>query len=122
MIKPNDYKIKIPHDGYLKVFQLENPNLHSIHPHDVLMIDEGQDMNPPVLDIFNKQKYNKIIVGDPNQQIYMFRGAVNALESINATHTYHLTQRFVEFHANNPVDNVCHLTNFKKILFEEWQI
>ena len=62
-------------------------------------VDEGQDMNPPVLDIFNKQKYNKIIVGDPNQQIYMFRGAVNALESIDATHTYHLTQRFVEFHA-----------------------
>ena len=66
-------------------------------------------MNPPVLDIFNKQKYNKIIVGDPNQQIYMFRGAVNALESIDATHTYHLTQRFVEFHAKDTKAGLCHL-------------
>ena len=73
-------------------------------------IDEGQDMNPPVLDIFNKQKYNKIIVGDPNQQIYMFRGAVNALDSIDATHTYHLTQRFVEFHAKITKAGLCHLT------------
>ena len=52
-------------------------------------------MNPTVLDIFDKQRHNKIIVGDPNQQIYMFRGAVNALDSIDATHIYHLTQRFV---------------------------
>ena len=41
MIKPNDNSVKIPHDGYLKVFQLENPNLHSIYPHDVLMIGKS---------------------------------------------------------------------------------
>ena len=46
------------------------------------MMDEGQDMNPTILDIFNKQDINKIIVGDPNQQIYAFRGAVNALGTI----------------------------------------
>ena len=54
----------------------------------------GQDMNPAMLDIFNHQKTNKIIVGDPNQQIYTFRGAVNALSSVDVTHTYHLTQSF----------------------------
>ena len=47
------------------------------------MMDEGQDMNPTILDIFNKQDINKIIVGDPNQQIYAFRGAVNALGTIH---------------------------------------
>ena len=46
------------------------------------MMDEGQDMNPTILDIFNNQDINKIIVGDPNQQIYAFRGAVNALGTI----------------------------------------
>ena len=47
------------------------------------MMDEGQDMNPTILDIFNNQDINKIIVGDPNQQIYAFRGAVNALGTIH---------------------------------------
>merc|ERR1719215_714490 len=51
-------------------------------------------MNPAMLDIFNKQKINKIIVGDPNQQIYMFRGAINALGSVEASSVYHLTQSF----------------------------
>ena len=63
-------------------------------PHDILMIDEGQDMNPAMLEVFKEQNTTKIIVGDPNQQIYMFRGAVNALGSIEAKYTYHLTQSF----------------------------
>lgn len=94
MIDLNDYSIKLPHDGYLKLFQLKKPTLQRNHPHDVLMIDEGQDMNPAMLDIFIRQKTNKIIVGDPNQQIYVFRGAINAIGSIEATHTFHLTQSF----------------------------
>ena len=69
----------MPHDGYLKLWQLKQPILKDMHYHDVLMIDEGQDMNPAMLEIFNYQKTTKIIVGDPYQQIYMFRGAVNAL-------------------------------------------
>jgi F-box protein 18 (helicase) len=84
----------MPHDGYLKLWQLRQPNLQSNYPHHVLMIDEGQDMNPAMLDVLMRQKTTKIIVGDPNQQIYMFRGAINALSSVEATHTYHLTQSF----------------------------
>ena len=71
------------------------------------MMDEGQDMNPTILDIFNKQDINKIIVGDPNQQIYAFRGAVNALESVEASHTYHLTQSFRFGPAIGLVANTC---------------
>lgn len=84
--------LKLPHDGYLKLFQLQKPNLQSSYLHDVLMIDEGQDMNPAMLDIFSTQKTNKIIVGDPNQQTN--RGAINALNTIEAKFTYHLTQSF----------------------------
>ena len=94
MADKNNKDVKLPHDGYLKLFQLRNPSLQWCYPHDVLMIDEGQDMNPAMLDIFNKQKINKIIVGDPNQQIYMFRGAINALGSVEASSVYHLTQSF----------------------------
>lgn len=33
-------------------------------------------------------------MGDPHQQIYAFRGAVNALSMVHSTHTYYLTQSF----------------------------
>lgn len=33
--------MKLPHDGYLKLFQLKRPNLQDHAIHDVLMIDEG---------------------------------------------------------------------------------
>ena len=36
-----DKRIKLPPDGYLKLFQLENPDLQLNFEHDVLMIDEG---------------------------------------------------------------------------------
>lgn len=79
MININNKSIKLPHDGYLKLFQLKKPSLQKNFVHDVLMIDEGQDMNPAMLDIFIRQKTNKIIVGDPNQQIYNFRGMCDNL-------------------------------------------
>ena len=94
MVNLDNDTLGMPHDGYLKLFQLEKPNLQRNYEHEVLMIDEGQDMNPAMLDIFNCQKTTKIIVGDPHQQIYRFRGAINALDSIQATHVYHLTQSF----------------------------
>ena len=51
----------MPHDGYLKLWQLKKPILKNIPDcrHDVLMIDEGQDMNPAMLEIFNYQKTTK---------------------------------------------------------------
>ena len=90
----DDSRIRIPHDGYLKVWQLRRPSLQKISDHQVLLVDEGQDMNPAMLDIFLHQNTTKLIVGDPNQQIYLFRGAVNALDIVNPTHTYYLTQSF----------------------------
>ena len=97
MCDKEDTRIRMTHDGYLKLWQLRNPNLQYFEPHDVLLIDEGQDMNPPMLDIFLKQKTPKIVVGDPHQQIYMFRGAIDALNEVNSlsdVKTYYLTQSF----------------------------
>ena len=45
-----------------------------------------------MLDVLMSQTCPKIIVGDPNQQIYAFRGAINALKNVASTHTYYLTQ------------------------------
>ena len=32
------------------------------------------------------------MVGDPHQQIYAFRGAINAMDMIQSTRTFYLTQ------------------------------
>ena len=89
-----DMRVRMPYDGYMKLWQLRNANLQWVTNHDVLLLDEGQDMNPAMLEIFMKQSVTRVIVGDPHQQIYMFRGAVNALDLVTPTHTFFLTQSF----------------------------
>lgn len=80
------------HDGYLKLWQLSRPCLS--HEFDVIFIDEAQDCTPAILDIMLSQSCGKILVGDPHQQIYTFKGAVNALDTVNHTHIFYLTQSF----------------------------
>ncbi|KAJ0012491.1 hypothetical protein NQD34_016825, partial [Periophthalmus magnuspinnatus] len=80
------------HDGYLKLWQLSRPCLS--REYDVIFIDEAQDCTPAILDIMLSQSCGKILVGDPHQQIYTFRGAVNALDTVDHTHIFYLTQSF----------------------------
>jgi len=47
-----------------------------------------------VAHVFQSQTKARIMVGDPHQQIYAFRGAVNAMEMVRATRTFFLTQVF----------------------------
>lgn len=73
------------HDVYLKQFQLTNPDLG----YSYVILDEGQDSNPVMLSIFTGQKEsNKLILGDQHQQIYAWRGAVNALSTIEGERKY----------------------------------
>ncbi|XP_028670046.1 F-box DNA helicase 1 isoform X1 [Erpetoichthys calabaricus] len=81
----------MPHDGYLKLWQLSRPCLHK---YDVIFIDEAQDCTPAIIDIVLSQPCGKILVGDPHQQIYTFRGAINALSEVPHTHIFYLTQSF----------------------------
>lgn len=82
-------EIEITHDFYLKKFQLSNQKLNF----DYILFDEGQDASPAMLDVFLKQKANKVIVGDTHQQIYGWRHAVNSLEKADFK-TYHLSTSF----------------------------
>ncbi|CAN9508137.1 unnamed protein product [Ophioblennius macclurei] len=82
------------HDGYLKLWQLKNPRPCLSDKYDVLFIDEAQDCNPAIMDVLLSQRCGKILVGDPHQQIYTFKGAVNALSVTEHTHIYYLTQSF----------------------------
>ena len=99
--KQRNNRVKFDHTSSMKVFQLSKPNLQRwAGPHDVLLLDEAQDMNPCMLDVCLNQRCPKIVVGDHHQQIYAFRGAVNALDLVlksdltTVKATYYLTQSF----------------------------
>ncbi|XP_062990676.1 F-box DNA helicase 1 [Elgaria multicarinata webbii] len=82
---------KMTHDGYLKLWQLQTPLLSS---YDVIMVDEAQDCTPAIMKIVLSQPCGVVLVGDPHQQIYTFRGAVNALSEVRHSHIFYLTQSF----------------------------
>lgn len=91
MCNAEDQEARMPHDGYLKLFQLKRPVLGS---YDAIFVDEAQDCNPAMLSLVLSQPCAKLLVGDPHQQIYAFRRAVDALSSVPSTHTFCLTQSF----------------------------
>lgn len=82
------------HDCYLKLFQLSMPNLGNRY--SVILFDEAQDANPVTSSIVRQQQCRVIRVGDRHQQIFRFRGAVNALDSkeIESTDVLYLTNSF----------------------------
>lgn len=88
----DDKNVPISHDGYLKLYQLSRPRLH--WNYDCILIDEAQDLTPAISDILLSQNTSKILVGDPHQQIYSFRGAVNAMQIVQASTIFYLTQSF----------------------------
>jgi F-box protein 18 (helicase) len=80
----------MPHDGYLKRYQLSEPAL----AYDIVLFDEAQDANPAMTDIVLRQAARKVFVGDSHQQIYGFRGAEDALERLPADQTLFLSGSF----------------------------
>ncbi|ELU17713.1 hypothetical protein CAPTEDRAFT_217853 [Capitella teleta] len=84
-------KAPLTHDGYLKMYQLQKP-VNDFDAYDVILIDEAQDLTPAVADILLSLNKPKILVGDPHQQIYAFRGAVDSMQLVTATRIFYLTQ------------------------------
>lgn len=78
------------HDTYMKLFQLSEPQLTN---YEVIYLDEAQDANACLLDIFMKQACQKIAVGDSFQSIYQWRGSVNAMQKLDYP-TAQLTKSF----------------------------
>jgi hypothetical protein len=70
-------RLKFTHDHYLKLWQLSRPIL----PAEFVLFDEAQDADPVIMSIIgNQPNAQRIVVGDAAQQIYEFRGALNAME------------------------------------------
>lgn len=82
--------IPLGHDGYLKLWALGHPILD----YDYVLLDEAQDTNPVVLNVLTAQATQMVYVGDKHQQIYEWRGAVNAMERIDTDCETALTQSF----------------------------
>ncbi|KPI15308.1 Helicase superfamily 1 UvrD-related protein [Actinobacteria bacterium OK074] len=62
-------------------------------PTDFILLDEAQDTNPVLEEIFLAQQAQRICVGDPAQQIYGWRNARDVMTGFPAEHL-HLTQSF----------------------------
>lgn len=79
------------HGVYLKLWHLAGPRIDA----DFILFDEAQDANPVMLAIVAAQTHAQLVfVGDSQQQIYEFTGAVNALAQVPATNRAFLTGSF----------------------------
>jgi len=68
------------HDVYVKVWQLGQGVEKPVISANYILLDEAQDTAPVFLDVLKQQKHALLVlVGDDNQQIYEWRGAVNAM-------------------------------------------
>ncbi|MEU8746503.1 UvrD-helicase domain-containing protein [Streptomyces parvulus] len=77
------------HDHYLKMWALTRPRL----PAEFVLLDEAQDTNPVLEEIFLAQDAQRVCVGDPAQQIYEWRHAKDIMSSFPGQQL-ELTQSF----------------------------
>jgi superfamily I DNA/RNA helicase len=89
MITKND-DVPMGHDSYLKLWALGEPKL----PAEYILLDEAQDTNQVVLAVLQAQASQMVYVGDKHQQIYEWRGTVNAMERVTGCDEAYLTQSF----------------------------
>jgi hypothetical protein len=81
--------LRFEHDHYMKVWALTKPVLKA----DFVMLDEAQDTNPVLEEVFLAQGMQRVCVGDPAQQIYGWRSARDVMTGFPAEHL-NLTQSF----------------------------
>lgn len=103
--QPNGF-LRFTHGAYLKMFYLTQPKIHA----DYILFDEVQDANPVLAALVDEQTNSqRVYVGDENQAIFRFTGAVNAMEGFDVAHRRALTQTFrfgpeIAYEANDVLD------------------
>jgi len=86
--------VPITHDIYVKQWALRDPVVDA----DVILFDEAQDASILFIDIVERQRHaQRIWVGDRHQQIYDWRGAINALDLVEVDEPLYLTESW-RFH------------------------
>ncbi|MFF2184019.1 UvrD-helicase domain-containing protein [Streptomyces sp. NPDC058155] len=76
--------VRFEHDHYLKMWALTKPRINA----DFLFLDEAQDTNPVLEQVFAAQREHAqlVMVGDSAQAIYGWRGADDVMTGFEATH------------------------------------
>jgi F-box protein, helicase, 18 len=86
--------LKQSHAGYLKLF-IDNVcrgayRKNPFAPYAAILLDEAHDTDPVVERLFrylaSQGRHSLILVGDPHQAIYAWRGATNAMENFKRLH------------------------------------
>lgn len=78
-IQKTDGSLPFRHSHYLKIWQMSRPTLNA----DAIYFDEAQDASPVMLDVILGQTHAQLIfVGDSQQEIYQWAGAIDALKGI----------------------------------------
>ncbi|CAM5625249.1 ATP-dependent DNA helicase Rep [Streptomyces alboniger] len=80
---PDDGAVRFDHDHYLKIWALTQPKIDA----DFLLLDEAQDTNPVIEQIFLAQRDHAqlVMVGDSAQAIYHWRGAKDVMTGFDGT-------------------------------------
>ncbi|CAM5691643.1 UvrD-helicase domain-containing protein [Streptomyces canus] len=81
---PDRGLVRFEHDHYLKMWALAEPRIDA----DFLFLDEAQDTNPVLEQVFAAQRAHTqlVMVGDSAQAIYGWRGARDVMTGFDATH------------------------------------
>jgi len=75
-------QLPFKHEHYLKMFELDRPYIGA----DVIYFDEAQDVSPVLASIVAQQSHaQRVYVGDSNQSIYGFTGAIDAITQLKAS-------------------------------------
>ncbi|GAA3797727.1 UvrD-helicase domain-containing protein [Streptomyces coacervatus] len=80
---PEHGVVRFEHDHYLKMWALTEPRIEA----DFLFLDEAQDTNPVLEEVFAAQRHHAqlVMVGDSAQAIYGWRGARDVMTGFDAT-------------------------------------
>ncbi|MCX5016709.1 UvrD-helicase domain-containing protein [Streptomyces sp. NBC_00555] len=82
-------ELRFEHDHYMKLWAMAEPRLGA----DFVLLDEAQDTNPVLEEVFLAQDAQRVCVGDPAQQIYGWRNARDVMTGFPAEQL-HLTKSF----------------------------
>jgi hypothetical protein len=79
---PEQGAVRFEHDHYLKMWALTGPKIEA----DFLFLDEAQDTNPVLEQVFTAQRDHAqlVMVGDSAQAIYGWRGARDVMTGYDA--------------------------------------
>ncbi|MEQ7008322.1 DEAD/DEAH box helicase family protein, partial [Actinopolymorpha sp. B17G11] len=88
-LKARDGRLKLTLDHVRKMWALSRPDFTKSgsglkRPATTLFLDEAQDTPPVLAKVIEDQNMRKVIVGDADQAIYGFTGAVDYLSTVDA--------------------------------------